>query len=129
MANIIALQNGKVKVVRNRFGLTRGRDHRLNDRYPDDRMVAREKVADVELSESLRNGDVDREVADRRGSICRITGEARPVNGVVAFLGDSSYVTLIYRAGRLLSAHCLDTSRMGHHQDMNLWTGSVEYGA
>jgi len=126
MPNIVELQNGRLKVMRGRFG---GDKHRsvtslidgsrlggdLRREFRGARARHKEAMSRDESRQHPRsNSEADLAVSTE--PMCDISGETRPTNGKVEFQSDQGdqKVTLVYKEGKLVSAHvCANESDAG----------------
>jgi hypothetical protein len=110
MANLQQMQNGRVKMVRNRFGGENKRprvdEYGSSRRSRLDTLITNEQVAEID--------DVLREDTSRATPVptrfCPTAQAPAPINGVVHQRGDDCDIVLKYEGGKLASAHCRSTS-------------------
>jgi hypothetical protein len=101
MANFMQQHNGRVKMVRNRFGGDNKRDHdSSNRRRRLETIIAEEQIRTARIS----LGDVDTTPTTPAGTrFCPIAQCPAPMTGEVRTSGG---LTLRYEDGKLASASC-----------------------
>lgn len=114
MAMIIALQNGRTKVVRNNPSYTGGRKRPHRDPTWRSRQDVLDGVQQVDMEQDLRElalgafsrSSVDGSLVKRTARLCRATGEATRENGIEVIENGDVVIDLEYRDGKLVSASC-----------------------
>lgn len=126
MAKFVKLHNGRLKVVRNRFGGDHHRDG-LREGCAHQRTRLSRRIHHLEMLEGCDSIPARVTHSEAVAQVCPVSNLTMPVNGKVAFIEGETYVTLIYREGSIASALITPVSRISAARADSLFLGSVEF--